>query len=117
MARTIREWTCEYASASEAGDYIQVLFEETAESDKRYILIQSQFEFPQDYDVKVETDGGEWCAELTVARATLDRQRLVIDGRDDAEPIRIIINHAADDGIYAELKRVLLIMLPAIDVK
>ncbi len=44
-------------------------------------LIQSQFEFPQDYDVKVETDGGEWYAELTVERATLDRQRLVIDGR------------------------------------
>jgi hypothetical protein len=117
MARTIREWRCEYASASEAGDYLQVLFEETEDSDNRYVLIQSQFEFPQDYDVKVEADGGEWYAELIVERATLDRQRLVVDGRDDAEPVRIIVNHVADDAIYAELKRVLLIMLPAIDVQ
>jgi hypothetical protein len=117
MSRTIREWTCEYASVSEAGDYLQVLFKETAESEKRYILIQSQFEFPQDYDVSVEADGGEWYAQLTVVRATLDRHRLIIDGRADIEPVRIIVSHAADDEIYAELKRVLLIMLPAIEVK
>jgi hypothetical protein len=117
MARTIREWRCKYAAASEAGDYLQVLFEETYDSDNRYVLIQSQFEFPQDYDVTVEADGGEWYAELIVERAILDRQRLVVDGRDDAESVRIIVNHVADDAIYAELKRVLLIMLPAIDVK
>ena len=117
MGRSIREWTCKYASASEAGDYLQVLFEETKDNDERYILIQSQFEFPQDYDVKVETDGGEWYAELAVNHAALDRQQLVIDGRDDGEPIRTIVNHSADDRTYAELKRVLLIMLPTIDVK
>jgi hypothetical protein len=111
MTRTVREWTwtCDYASATEAGDYFQILFKQTKQSDKRYVLIQSQFEFPQDYDVKVETDGGEWFAELTVDRATLDRQRLVIEGSDDGEPIRIIVNHAADDGTYTDLKRVLLI--------
>jgi hypothetical protein len=117
MARNIREWRCEYASVSEAGDYLQVLFEETEDSDKRYVLIQSQFEFPQDYDVKVEADGGEWYAELIVERATINRQRLVVEGSDDAESVRIIFNYVADDAIYAELKRVLLIMLPAINVK
>jgi hypothetical protein len=117
MTRTIREWTCDYASATGAGDYFQVLFKQIEDNDKRYVLIQSQFELPQDYDVKVEADGGEWYAELTVHRATLDRQRLVIDGSDDGEPIRIIVNHAADDGTYADLKRVLPIMVPAINVK
>ena len=117
MSRNIREWTCDYASATEAGDYFQVLFEQTEDNDKRYVLIQSQFELPQDYDVKVETDGGEWYAELTVERATLDRQRLVLDGNDDGEPIRMIVNHTADDGTYEDLKRVLLIMVPGIDVK
>jgi len=111
MMRTVREWTCDYASATEAGDYFQVLFEETEDDDKRYLLLQTQFEFPQDFDVKVETNGGEWYAELKVERATLDRQRLVIDGYDDGDPVRITINHSANDGTYAELKRVLKIML------
>jgi hypothetical protein len=116
MSQTIREWTCNYASASEAGDYFQVLFKETDTDDKRYVLIQSQFEFPQDYDVKVEADGGEWYAELSVDRATLDRERLVIDGSDEGVAVRLIVNHVADDGTYADLKRVLDIMLPDIVV-
>ena len=117
MARLTREWTCDHASATESGDYLQVLFEETQDGDARYILIQSQFEFPQDYDVKIEADGGDWYAELRVDQATLDRQHLVIDGRDNDEQVRISVRHAADDETYAELKRVLLIMLPAIDAK
>jgi hypothetical protein len=116
MTRTIREWSCEYASASEAGDYVQVLFEETVESDNRYVLIQSQFEFPQDYDVQVEADGGEWYAQLTVERAILDHKRFVLDGCDDAESVRIVVNFVANEVVYAELTRVLLIMLPDMEI-
>ena len=117
MAQRTREWTCDHASATESGDYLQVLFEETQDGDARYILIQSQLEFPQDYDVKIEADGGDWYAELRVDHATLDRQKLIIDGRDNDEQVRISVQHGADDETYAELKRVLLIMLPAIDSK
>lgn len=117
MARTIREWTCEYASASEAGDYVQILFEETPDSDARYVLIQSQFEFPQACDVTVETDGGDWYANLTVERAKLDRQRLVIDGRADTESVRMIVNFEADDATFADLKRVLLIIVPVVELQ
>ena len=112
-----REWTCGYASASQAGDYLQVLFKATDADDKRYVLIQSQFEFPQNYDVKIEADGGEWYAELCVDRAMLDRKRMSISGRDEGVAVRIIVNHVADDETYSNLARVLETMLPKIVVQ
>jgi hypothetical protein len=36
---------CKYVSASEAGDYFQVLFEKERDDDKEYFLIQRKFEF------------------------------------------------------------------------
>ncbi len=116
MARTIREWKCEYASASEAGDYLQVCFAERDEDDGRYVLLQAQFEFPEDYDVQVEADGGDWVAQLTVERAILDRERLVLDGRDNSESVRIVVNYVANDEIYGELKQVLAAMLPDLEI-
>ena len=117
VTRTVREWTYEHASISESGDYFQVLFEKSEDNDDFYVLIQSQFEFPQYCDIIVETDAGKWFAELVVERATLDQQRLVIDGGDKEEAVRIIVNYTADDGTYAELIRVLKIMMPDIDVR
>ena len=117
MTRTIREWTYDHASASESGDYYQVLFEKSEDNDEFYVLIQSQFEFPQGCDVVVETDAGEWFAELVVERATLDQRRLLIDGNDKGKAVRIIVNHSADNGTYAELMHILNIMLPEIDVR
>jgi hypothetical protein len=117
MTRRVREWTYGYASASEAGDYFQVVFEASKDGDRRYVLIQSQFEFPQNYDVKIETDSGEWYAELRVDHATLDRHRLRIDGTDDGEAVSVIVNHAAGNATYAELKRVLEIMLSDIVIQ
>ena len=116
VPRTIREWTCDHASTSESGDYIQVLFEQSEDNDDFYVLIQSQFEFPQDCDIIVETDAGKWFAELLVEHATLSQQRLVIEGRDKEEVVRIIVHYRADERTYAELIRVLKIMLPRIDV-
>lgn len=113
----MHEWTCGYASATEAGDYYQVLFAETNPGDARYILIQSQFEFPENFDVKVETNNGEWYAELIVDCSTLNRHRLEINGSNDGEPVCIVINHSANDETYAELKLVLKTMLPDIDIR
>ena len=117
VTRTIREWTYDHASVSEAGDYCQVLFEKSDDNDEFYVLIQSQFEFPQDCDVVIETDAGEWFADLVVERATLDQQCLLIDGSDKGKTVRIIVYYSADNGTYAELMRVLKIMLPEIDVR
>ena len=116
MTRTVHEWTYDYASVSESGDYYQVLFEKSDDNDDCYVLIQSQFEFPQDCDVIVETDAGDWFAELVVERATLDQQRLLIDGSDKEKAVRIIVFYSADAETYAELIRVFKIMLPDIDV-
>ena len=117
MERTIREWTYYHASASESGDYCQVLFEKSEDNDDFYVLIQSQYEFHQECDVTVETDAGEWFAELVVERATLDQQCLLIDGSDKEKAVRIIVYYSADDGTYADLIHVLKIMLPDIDVR
>jgi hypothetical protein len=117
VERTIREWTYDHASASESGDYCEVLFEKSEDNDDFYVLIQSQYEFHQACDVIVETDAGEWFAELVVERATLDQQRLLIDGSDKEKAVRIIVYYSADDGTYADLMHVLKIMLPDIDVR
>jgi len=116
VTRTIREWTYKHASLIESGDYFQVLFEKSEDDPDCYVLIQSQFEFPQDSDVIVEADAGRWFAELLVKWATLDQKCLLIDGSDKGKMVRIIVHYSADDGTYAELMRVFKIMLPDIQV-
>ena len=115
MATTVREWTYKRASAAEAGDYLQVMFTGDPDSIARYVLIQTQFEFPQDYDIMIEADDGEWRAKLSATKSRLTRTRLIINGTDDGERIQLVINYSDTDCDYAELKRVLQIMLPVLD--
>ena len=86
----------------------------TPDSTKNYVLLSTQFEFPQDYDIQVETDGGEWCAQLKVNKATLSRTTLTIDAIADYKPVRLVVRFAADKSNYMELVRVAKVMLPCI---
>ena len=109
-----REWTFRSVSPAEAGDFIQITFSDDPDSTKNYVLLSTQFEFPQDYDIQVETDGGEWCAQLKVNKATLSRTTLTIDAIADYKPVRLVVRFAADKSNYMELVRVAKVMLPCI---
>jgi hypothetical protein len=58
-----------HASASEAGDYFQVMFEEQADAEgSRYLLIQRQFEFPDEECCAIETEQPDICGQGEGAR-------------------------------------------------
>ena len=109
---TRREWTFACASAAEAGDFLQVLFTDNADSVGRYVLLSTQFEFPQDHDIQIETNGGEWFAQVRVEAASLSREKLTLDGIANGKPVAIRISFGANDAKFAELQRVIKIMLP-----
>ena len=111
-----------YASVSVAGDYYQVMFEEKVPNeeqdsmDSKYLLIQRQFEF-QDHDlIYVESHDQNYIGHFKVARARLDAKSLflVLD-RKNAAVIEITFETSA--GNYAEVKRVMRIMIPNIEVQ
>ena len=109
-----REWTFKSVSPAEAGDFIQITFSDDLDSTKNYVLLSTQFEFPQDYDILVEADGGKWYAQLKVSNATLIRTTLTINAVAECKPVTLVVRFAADESDYMELVRVAKIMLPRI---
>lgn len=75
------------ASASEAGDYYQLSFDDDDEKEDddaesvegRYFLIQRQFEFPDDDSFYLESDDASFCGHFKVRAATLTREFLSIE--------------------------------------
>jgi hypothetical protein len=64
-------------SASEAGDYFQVLFEQDVDNpEARYFLVQCQFEFPDKEGFYIESDDTRLGGLFEVKTATLSRQSL-----------------------------------------
>jgi hypothetical protein len=113
---TTREWTFRHVSPAEAGDFIQITFSDDPDSTDKYVLLSTQFEFPQDHDIQVEVDGGEWYAQIKVKNATVSQTTLTIDGVAYADPVRLVINYVADEDDFRELVRVVKIMLPSVVV-
>jgi hypothetical protein len=104
----------EYAEASESGDYFQVLFEEKQEAeDGRYFLLQRQFEFSDEHQCAIETEMPEMCGHFRVQRAVLERGRLQISwiGRGETQAE---ITFATNDESYANICRVMRIMIPEV---
>ena len=94
-------------SASEAGDYFQVLFEEEVDnSEARYFLVQCQFEFPDEEEFYIESDDTRLCGHFEVKTATLSRQSLRLEMPSTKWKI-IQVQFQTDDEGYGELERVL----------
>ena len=94
-------------SASEAGDYFQVLFEEDVDNPKgRYFLIQCQFEFPDHDGFNIESDDSRLCGHFPVKSATLSRQSLRLEMPSTEWKI-IQVKFQTDKAGYEELERVL----------
>jgi len=109
----IRELRCEHVSASEAGDGFQVLFEKAPDSDEGYVIVQRHFEFPDGGECYLETDDPEFCGHFRIQSAHLSRNEFQIAfGREPVKEIAVMFS--ATDPVYAEVRRVLKIMIPRI---
>jgi hypothetical protein len=116
MPENTREWDCEHVSASEAGDYFQVMFAKAPASDEEYLLIQRQFESPDNGKCYVETDDPAFCGHYRIVAAQLSRNRFLIS-LADAPLKNVVVSFNATESDYAEAKRVLLIMAPELEVQ
>ncbi len=103
-----------HASASEAGDYFQVLFEERSEEEGApYLLIQRQFE-DEDGDVcYLESHDQKLGGHFRVRSARLGRRRFVISVK---QALGAEVALDIDEQTFHEIERVLRIMIPHLEV-
>ena len=115
MPTNFRELRCGHVSASEAGDGLQVLFEKTPDSQEGYVLVQRHFEFPDGGKCYLETDDQEFCGHFRFRSARLSRNRFqMVFGIGPVREITVFFK--ATDSAYAEVQRVLKIMIPEISL-
>lgn len=106
-----------HASASEAGDYFQVMFEEQADAEgSRYLLIQRQFEFPDEECCAIETEQPDVCGHFQIQRAVLERARFQVWWSGGSKS-KADVTFEADDESYADVRRIMRIMIPQIEVR
>jgi len=106
-----------HASASEAGDYFQVLFEERADGEgSRYFLIQRQFEFPDEECCAIETELPDMCEHFEMHRAVLERSRFQVWWSGGSE-VQADVTFETDGESYAEISRIMRIMIPQVEVR
>jgi hypothetical protein len=100
------------AHASESGDYYQVLFERGGERDQ-YLLIQRQFEFRDGGLCYIETHDMSRSGHFRIVRAKLSPQCLVL-ACDNGPEVEAMFNASEEE--YLEVRRILQIMLPHLEV-
>jgi len=94
-------------SASEAGDYFQVLFEQEADNPETdYFLLRCQFEDPDDENFYIESNDTQFWGHVQVEAAVLNRRWLRLE-MASTKWKSIEIAFTADEEVYAELARVL----------
>ena len=102
----------EHASASEAGDYYQVSFDDDDDPesiDGPYLLIQRQFEFPDDDSYYLESDDTRLCGHVKVRAATLSSEFLYIDLLAD-EWTTLRIRYGISQSDFEQFERIVTIM-------
>jgi hypothetical protein len=106
-----------HASASEAGDYFQVIFQEHEDvEDGRYLLIQRQFELPDEECCAIETELPDMCGHFEIRRAVLKRSRFQVWWSGESET-QADVTFEADDESYADISRIMRIMIPQVEVR
>ena len=103
----------DHASASESGDYSQVLFED--DGDGAYVLIQRQFEDDDGGLCYLESHDETYIGHFHVVRAALDRHRFRLELRRQ-EAAEVEVTFETTDQNYNEVARVMRIMIPCVKV-
>ena len=110
-----------YVSASVAGDYYQVVFEESEDSDQnnldgKYFLIQRQFEMPDGGRIYVESHDQDVIGHFKVVKAKLNPKCLSLAlSKKTSATIEVTFETSPEN--YAEIKRVLRVMIPSIELE
>ena len=104
----------DHVSASESGDYYQVLFK--AEKDgAAYLLIQRQFEDPDRGFCYLESHDQDYIGHFKVVRARLERNRFCLKlGRKGAAEIEVTFR--TTERNYKDIARIMRIMIPCLEV-
>lgn len=110
-----------YVSASVAGDYYQVHFGEKKESDEfnyddKYLLIQRQFEIPNGNRICIASHNENFVGYFKGVKARLNPESwcLTLNRKKHAN---IEVTFKASPKIYKEVKRVLKVMIPNIEIE
>ncbi|OQX96499.1 hypothetical protein B6I21_00800 [candidate division KSB1 bacterium 4572_119] len=105
-----------YVTASEAGDYYQVSFEEEWESLTNYFLIQWGFEFEDIVpdEPYIESDDLMFCGRPKFEKIEFNRNRFYLQLADE-DKNELEINFDIPDKDYKEGKRILEIILSGYD--
>src|ERR1700680_1924850 len=98
--------------ASSGGEYFQVSFTDSNDSDDAYFLLQRQFESYDRGFFHIESHERTLCGHVKIRRAELGRSLLRLElASNPAEVVQI--RFQADGARYNQLRRVLKIMIPS----
>lgn len=108
--KTLQAKNVSYSEKGEGQDYFQVFFEEKDENGVSYVLLQRQFEFPDEGESYFECDAFENCGHYVIRKAKLSRDcfEIEIPGKEGEE---WKISFDIEDKRYEGLKEVLKIIL------
>ncbi len=96
-----------YVSASEAGDYFQVLFAEKPDSDDNYFLIQRGFEFDNN-TCYIESPNYDIVGHFKIIESSLTRTNFYIEIKNK-NSFSIFFKTSEDN--FKEVKKILKIIL------
>ena len=106
-----------HVSASEDGDYYQVMFEargDAGDPESPYLLVQRQFEDPDGGICYVETHDEKYIGHFRVRRIDLSPSRIVIEiDRPEANVVEVTFDMALSD--FKSVARMVDIITGAID--
>ena len=107
----MKSFHASHVEASEAGDYFQVLFEEGPEDSTNYVLIQCGFEEAVSRKCYVEEGTPVTAGHFLFRKAELGRDHFLAE-LADPQNNRLEVTFAVSEADFAELKRVMKIMIP-----
>ena len=108
--------SAQYVSAEEAADIYQVMFKKVLDSDNDYLIIQRQFEFPDDGRCYFE-DGNDIdnTGHYYVKKALLMRNSLSIEILRKKDR-NIVIEFQIPDNKFERVKQFLQIIIPNLEI-
>lgn len=102
-------------SASESGDYYQVLFEGELDGEEVYVLVQRQFELPDGGLCYLESHNKDYVGHFNVTHAELGRNRFFLKlARKEAAEVEVMFNTTAKN--WRQVARVMRILIPNLKV-
>lgn len=102
-------------SASESGDYYQVLFEGELDGEEAYVLVQRQVELPDGGLCYVESHDKDYIGHFKVTHAELGRNWFFLKlARKTAAELEVVFN--TTDKNWRQVARIMQIMIPRLRV-